>query len=62
MTIKLPKGQILWMSLWDEENNVKQIVTSDGLRNKYHLYDVAEDGSVIKIETNDEPIFEKSII
>lgn len=62
MPIKLPKGQILWMSLRDEENNVKQIVTSDGLRNKYYLYDVADDGSLTKVETNDSPIFEKSII
>ena len=62
MKFKLPKGQILWMSLRDEENNIKQIITSDGLRNKYYLYDVADDGSLTKVETNDSPIFEKSII
>lgn len=62
MTIKIPKGQIRWMTLMDESGTIKQIVTSDGLRNKYYLYDVAEDGSLTKIETNDSPVFEKSII
>jgi hypothetical protein len=62
MTIKLPKNQIRWVSLKDENNILKQIITSDELRRKYYLYNVAEDGTLTKIETNDSPVFDKSII
>lgn len=62
MQIKIPKNQILWVTYKDEHNNIKQIITSDEMRKKYYLYDVAEDGSLTKIETNDSPIFEKSIL
>lgn len=62
MTIKLPKNQIRWVTLNDEQGNIKQIITSDELRRKYYLYNVAADGSLTKIETNDQPVFEKSII
>lgn len=62
MKIKIPKNQILWVTLNDENGNAKQIITSDELRRKYYLYDVASDGSLTKIETNDQPIFDKRII
>ena len=62
MKIKLPKGNIHWASFKDENGNIKQIVTSDELRRKYYLYNVSEDGSITKIETNDQPVFNKSII
>ena len=62
MKIKLPKGHIHWVSFKDENGNIKQIVTSDELRRKYYLHDVSEDGSLVKIETNDRPVFKKSII
>lgn len=62
MKIKAPKNQILWVSLRDVDNNIKQIITSDEMRKKYYLYDVAEDGSLTKIETNNSPVFEKSIL
>lgn len=62
MKIKAPKNQILWVTLMDEHKVIKQIITSDEMHKKYYLYDVAEDGSLTKIETNDSPIFEKSIL
>lgn len=62
MKIKIPKNQIHWVTLKDANGNTKQIITSDELRRKYYLYDVASDGSLAKIEINDQPIFEKSII
>ena len=62
MKIKIPKNQIQWVTLMDVHGTIKQIITSDELKRKYYLYDVAEDGSLKKIETNDQPIFEKSII
>lgn len=62
MQIKLPKGHIHWVSFKDESGNIKQIVTSDELRRKYYLYNVSADGSLTKIATNSQPVFDKSII
>jgi hypothetical protein len=62
MKIKLPKGHIHWVSLKDESGHIKQIITSDELRRKYYLHNVSEDGLITKIETNDQPRFDKSII
>ena len=62
MQIKIPKNQIRWVTLKDESGTIKQIITSDELRHKYYLYNVTEDGSLTKIETNDQPVFDKSII
>ena len=62
MQIKIPKNQILWVTYKDEYDKTKQIITSDEMRKKYYLYNVSEDGSLIKIETNDSPIFEKKIL
>ena len=62
MQIKIPKNQILWVTYKDERNNIKQVITSDEMRKKYYLYNVSEDGSLTKIETNDSPIFEKKIL
>lgn len=62
MNIKLPKNHIKWVTIKDAQGTVKQIITSDELRRKYYLYNVSEDGSLTKIETNSSPIFDKSII
>ena len=62
MQIKIPKNQILWVTYKDEHGNTKQIITSDEMRKKYYLYNVSEDRSLTKIETNDSPIFEKKIL
>jgi hypothetical protein len=62
MNIKLPKNHIRWVTIKDAQGTVKQIITSDELRRKYYLYNVSEDGSLTKIETNNSPIFDKSII
>lgn len=58
---KIPKNQTLWVTYKDEHGKTKQIITSDEMRKKYYLYDVAKDGSLTKIETNDSPVFEKKI-
>ena len=57
MKIKLPKGQILWERLCDKNSITRQIVTSDALRQKYYLYQVNDDNSLIKLETNTQPVF-----
>jgi hypothetical protein len=60
--IKVPKNQILWMTIREEGGNPKQIITSDQMRGKYFLYDINEDGSLIKIETAVTPVFKKDIL
>lgn len=62
MQIKIPKNQTLWVTYKDEHDRTKQIITSDEMRKKYYLYDVAKDGSLTKIETNYSPVFEKKIL
>jgi hypothetical protein len=62
MKLKIPKNQILWVTIRNESGDIKQVITSDEMRHKHYLYDVAADGSLTKIETNDQPIFTKSII
>ena len=59
-SIKPPRGEQLWVSIWDVENKHRiQIVTSNAMRTKYYLYNVGADGSLTKIETNDIPVFDK---
>ena len=60
--IKIPKNQILWMTICEEDGVPKQVITSDQMRNKYFLYNINEDGSLIKIETAATPIFQKDIL
>lgn len=59
-TVKPPRGETLWVSVWNEDySKLFQIVTSNALRTKYYLYNVGEGGKLTKIETNDIPVFEK---
>lgn len=41
--MKLPKGQILWETIWDEKGRVKWAITSDPARITYYLYSVSGD-------------------
>lgn len=61
MKIKIPKGQIHWQSLCAIDGTIKQVVTSDEMKKKWHLYNVNDDGTLTKIETKDSPVFDKSI-
>lgn len=42
--IKVPKNQILWMTICEEGGVPRQVITSDQMRNKYFLYNINEDG------------------
>lgn len=44
--MKLPKGQILWETIWDEKGRVKWAITSDPARTVYYLYSVSGDTAV----------------
>ena len=60
VTVKPPRGEMLWISVWNEDySKLFQIVTSNALRTKYYLYNVGEGGKLTKIGTNDIPVFEK---
>lgn len=59
--IKVPKNQKLWVTNNDENGNPKQIITSDQIQSKYFLYNIENDGSLIKIETAFQPIFKKDM-
>ena len=58
-TIKVPRNQIIQEILRDENNSLLQVVTSDELRRKFHLYNVEKDGALTKVESGDSPKFEK---
>ena len=55
MSIKLPKGQKLWVSVYDTENRLKYIITSDYARTKYTRYNVTKDGTLEKAGTAANP-------
>ena len=55
MSIKLPEGQKLWVSVYDTNNNLKYIITSDYARTKYNRYNVNKDGSLTKAGTATNP-------
>lgn len=55
--VKVPKNQILWESLYNEDKQLCQIITSDQKQEKWFLYNVSSDGELEKIETNKIPIF-----
>lgn len=57
--IKIPKNQIHWESIYDENKELCQIITSDQKQEKWFLYNVLSDGGLEKIETNKIPIFKK---
>ena len=59
--IKIPRGQIIQELLCDEDDNLLQVVTSDEFRRKFNLYNVTKDGILTKIETGDNPMFEKKV-
>ena len=59
--IKVPRGQIIQELLCDENDNLLQVVTSDEFRRKFNLYNVAKDGTLTKIETGDNPMFDKKV-
>ena len=59
--IKVPRGQIIQELLCDENDNLLQVVTSDEFRRKFNLYNVVKDGTLTKIETGDNPMFEKKV-
>lgn len=56
--MKIPKGQILWVRHL-ENKKLKYITTSNSSRDKYYLYEVREDESLVKIETSNRPLFKK---
>ena len=55
--IKIPKNQIRWESLYDVDNQLCQVITSDKDQDKWFLYNVLSDGSIEKIEVGKTPIF-----
>lgn len=57
--MKIPKGQILWQSFKDFDGKTIQIITSDQSKEKWFLYDVNSDGTLTKIETGKNPLFDK---
>ena len=57
--MKIPKGQILWQSFKNLDGQIVQIITSDQRQEKWFLYDVSNDGTLIKIETGKNPLFDK---
>ncbi len=55
------KGQITWESIYDDKGNLKEVITSDLRREKYYLYTVKTDGTLVKIATGKSPLhFNKS--
>lgn len=57
--MKIPKGQILWQSFKNLDGQIVQIITSDQRQEKWFLYDVRKDGTLTKIETGKNPLFDK---
>lgn len=44
MSIKTPKGEILWVTFYDSEGNARFFVTSKAIRDVYYLYECTDDG------------------
>lgn len=59
--IKIPRNQIIQELLCDENDNLLQVVTSDEFGRKFYLYNADKDGTLIKIETGDNPMFDKKV-
>lgn len=55
MNIKLPKGQKLWVSVYDTNLNLIYIITSDYARTKYNRYNITKDGTLEKAGTAANP-------
>ena len=58
-TIKIPKNQKHWVT-YIENGIPKHIITSNASREIYYLYEVAEDGTITKIESSKRPIFKRT--
>jgi hypothetical protein len=61
MDIKRPKGVYGLTIQCDEHGNIKQWIAHNEAKTKYYLYNVLEDGSLVKIETADTPCFKKDM-
>lgn len=51
MSLKTPKGEIVWVSHYSEDHELRYIITSKPLRDMYYLYEV--NGNEIKIVAKD---------
>lgn len=49
MSVKCPKGEIVWQTIYDKDHRLRYFVTSRPVRDFYFLYRVAEDGSIQKL-------------
>lgn len=57
ITIKIPKGERLWVTYEDDDKTPRYVVTTKGfLRDYYYLYSVDADGSVKKLGKDKSPI------
>lgn len=61
MEMKIPKGHIHWESIYDENHELKQIVTSDEMRRKYYLYNV-EGEKMVKVEVASSPVLKNKLL
>lgn len=57
--IKIPKNQISWLLVRNENQEPQYIVTSDIQRTKYCLNKINKDGTITKIKTNTKPTFQE---
>ena len=55
MSIKYPKGEIVWVSYYDTNHNLLFIMTSKPMRDYYFLYELI-DGGLKKIGRAANPI------
>lgn len=55
MSVKLPKNQKLWVSVYDTEHRLKYIITSDYARTKYNRYNVTKTGDLEKVGSSANP-------
>lgn len=46
MRHKYPRGEIVWISHYDKDNNLRYITTSKPTRDLYFLYELTDDGFV----------------
>lgn len=55
MEYKHPKGEIVWVSYYDNDHNLKYIVTSKPARDYYFLYEL-KGGKFVKLGKHRNPI------
>lgn len=56
MKIKIPAGQIRWVSNCDEKRNVVSIITSNAQKSTWYLYRVEAGGKLTKEATAKSPL------